>query len=309
MPVAAVPRRAQLGLRRRVPVRRAVDATAAPTACAASSTPCHRRGLVGGARRRLQPPRPGRQRARRVRPVLHRPVPHAVGRRPQLRRRRSATKCATSSSRTRSSGSPTSGSTRCGSTRCTRSPTPARIRSWKSSSTRCTRCARANRAPHLGDRRERRQRRAADHAEANAAASGCDAQWNDDFHHALHALLTGERDDYYADFGAVGGSRHRVPRGLRLRRTATRSSAATGTAARPAGAAGRALRRVRPEPRSGRQPRARRSPDDARRPGATASSRPRPCCSRRSCRCCSWARSTARRSPFPYFVDHSRSRV
>jgi len=29
-----------------------------------------------------------------------------------------------------------------------------------------------------------------------------DAQWSDDFHHALHALLTGERNGYYADFGA-----------------------------------------------------------------------------------------------------------
>jgi len=27
-----------------------------------------------------------------------------------------------------------------------------------------------------------------------------DAQWNDDFHHALHALLTGERSGYYTDF-------------------------------------------------------------------------------------------------------------
>ena len=32
---------------------------------------------------------------------------------------------------------------------------------------------------------------------------GCDAQWSDDFHHALHAALTGERDGYYADFGAL----------------------------------------------------------------------------------------------------------
>ncbi len=32
---------------------------------------------------------------------------------------------------------------------------------------------------------------------------GFDAQWADDFHHALHALLTGERDGYYADFGEV----------------------------------------------------------------------------------------------------------
>jgi maltooligosyltrehalose trehalohydrolase len=30
---------------------------------------------------------------------------------------------------------------------------------------------------------------------------GLDAQWCDDFHHALHALLTGEKSGYYADFG------------------------------------------------------------------------------------------------------------
>lgn len=32
---------------------------------------------------------------------------------------------------------------------------------------------------------------------------GHDAQWSDDFHHAVHALLTGENGGYYADFGAV----------------------------------------------------------------------------------------------------------
>jgi maltooligosyltrehalose trehalohydrolase len=32
---------------------------------------------------------------------------------------------------------------------------------------------------------------------------GCDAQCNDDFHHAVHALLTGERVGYYEDFGSV----------------------------------------------------------------------------------------------------------
>ncbi len=31
---------------------------------------------------------------------------------------------------------------------------------------------------------------------------GFDAQWSDDFHHAVHALLTGERSGYYADYGA-----------------------------------------------------------------------------------------------------------
>ncbi len=32
---------------------------------------------------------------------------------------------------------------------------------------------------------------------------GIDAQWSDDVHHALHALLSGERDGYYADFGSI----------------------------------------------------------------------------------------------------------
>jgi maltooligosyltrehalose trehalohydrolase len=32
----------------------------------------------------------------------------------------------------------------------------------------------------------------------------CDALWSDNFHHALHALLTGERDGYYRDFGTLG---------------------------------------------------------------------------------------------------------
>ncbi len=30
-----------------------------------------------------------------------------------------------------------------------------------------------------------------------------DAQWSDDFHHALHTLLTGERSGYYGDFGSL----------------------------------------------------------------------------------------------------------
>lgn len=32
---------------------------------------------------------------------------------------------------------------------------------------------------------------------------GMDAQWSDDFHHALFALLTGDRSGYYADFGRM----------------------------------------------------------------------------------------------------------
>jgi maltooligosyltrehalose trehalohydrolase len=33
---------------------------------------------------------------------------------------------------------------------------------------------------------------------------GLDAQWNDDFHYALHARLAGERESHYTDFGAPG---------------------------------------------------------------------------------------------------------
>ncbi len=32
---------------------------------------------------------------------------------------------------------------------------------------------------------------------------GLDSQWNDDFHHSLHAILTGEHNGYYEDFGKV----------------------------------------------------------------------------------------------------------
>lgn len=36
-----------------------------------------------------------------------------------------------------------------------------------------------------------------------AGGYGINAQWSDDFHHALHAVVTRERSGYYADFGAV----------------------------------------------------------------------------------------------------------
>ncbi|MEV0397815.1 malto-oligosyltrehalose trehalohydrolase [Polymorphospora rubra] len=36
-----------------------------------------------------------------------------------------------------------------------------------------------------------------------AGGHGLHAQWNDDAHHALHSLLTGERQGYYGDFGSL----------------------------------------------------------------------------------------------------------
>jgi maltooligosyltrehalose trehalohydrolase len=38
-----------------------------------------------------------------------------------------------------------------------------------------------------------------------AGGYGLSAQWNDDFHHAVHALVTGERQGYYGDFGTLSG--------------------------------------------------------------------------------------------------------
>ncbi len=38
---------------------------------------------------------------------------------------------------------------------------------------------------------------------ADTGGMGMDAQWLDDFHHSLHALLTGERTGYYQDFGRL----------------------------------------------------------------------------------------------------------
>lgn len=37
----------------------------------------------------------------------------------------------------------------------------------------------------------------------DAGGYGLDAQWSDDFHHALHTLLTREQNGYYADFGEL----------------------------------------------------------------------------------------------------------
>ena len=72
---------------------------------------------------------------------------------------------------------------------------------------------------------------------------GHDAQWADDFHHALHVLLTGERDGYYEPYGRVAD----------LARAYGRR-------------AGRAARDLRAEPRPGRQPGRRRPPRSERSP-------------------------------------------
>jgi maltooligosyltrehalose trehalohydrolase len=43
---------------------------------------------------------------------------------------------------------------------------------------------------------------------------GIGAQWSDDFHHALHTVLTGERAGYYADFGSLADLATALTRGF-----------------------------------------------------------------------------------------------
>jgi len=43
---------------------------------------------------------------------------------------------------------------------------------------------------------------------------GMDSVWNEDFHHALHALLTGEREGYYEDFGSIADVAQCLERGV-----------------------------------------------------------------------------------------------
>ena len=71
-----------------------------------------------------------------------------------------------------------------------------------------------------------------------AGGYGLAAQWSDDFHHALHAAITGERQGYYCDFGSLGGAGQDLHPGLLPRR--------------------HLVRLPRPHPRpAGRRPRAR----------------------------------------------------
>jgi malto-oligosyltrehalose trehalohydrolase len=45
-----------------------------------------------------------------------------------------------------------------------------------------------------------------------AGGYGLTAQWSDDFHHAVHAAITGERQGYYGDFGSMGVLAHTMTR-------------------------------------------------------------------------------------------------
>ena len=147
---------------------------------------CHAARPRGVPRRGLQPPRPGGQLPRPVRPVLHRPLPHALGRRRSTydgagQRRRPR---ATSSDNVRA----------CGSRLPRRRPAPRRGHAIFDFGPRHL-LRRARRQPpgagsgrggrpRAPDRRERPERPARGPAARAGGGYGLDAQWSDDFHHA-----------------------------------------------------------------------------------------------------------------------------
>ena len=133
---------------------------------------------------------------------------------------------------------------------------------------------------------------------------GMTAQWDDDVHHALHALLTGERHGYYADFGPAE-TLVKALRDVFVHDGTLLDASGAGLGRAGAGRDGPApLRRLLPGPRPGRQPGAGRPAQPGALPRPAGRRAPPSCCSARTPRCCSWARSGARRTPFLYFTDH-----
>ncbi len=53
-------------------------------------------------------------------------------------------------------------------------------------------------------------------APPEAGGIGLTAQWDEDFHHALHAALSGERDGYFCDFGSLAALAATLRRGFYL---------------------------------------------------------------------------------------------
>ncbi len=86
----------------------------------------------------------------------------------------------------------------------------------------------------------------------SAGGLGMDAQWNDDFHHALHAAVTGERTGYYVDFGPVSDIARAMDQGF-----VYQGEYSQFRGRRPRRSVGRAcpgtIRRLRPESRPHRQ--------------------------------------------------------
>ncbi len=125
------------------------------------------------------------------------------------------------------------------------------------------------------------------------AGWGCTAVWADDFHHVLHAMLTGERSAFYTDFGE--------PRELWSRRSSRASSTRDSRRASGADRTGPGPTACCPGSSSSACRTTIRSATGPPASDWRASCRPRHssrwrrCCSSApGSRCSSWARSTAR---------------
>ena len=245
-----VPGRAQLGLRRRLPVR-AARRLRRPRRPQAPGRRLPRARPRADPRRRLQPPRSGGELPRRLRPLLHRPLPHAVGRRPQLRRPGQRRGAALLRRQRAALADASTTSTGCGSTRSRASTTSRRGRSCRRSPTRSTPRRRGWAAPawliaesDLNDPRVIRPERGRRPGPGRAVERRLSPRAARHRHRQPARLLRRLRARRRRGQGDHGR--------LRLRRAAR--APPPPPARRPAAVdAGRSLRGVHPEPRSGRQ--------------------------------------------------------
>ena len=210
-----IPRRARLGLRRRLSLRRPEQLRrAAGAATAGRCRPSARPG--GDSRRGLQPSWPRGKLLRAASGRISRRTTTPPGARPSITTDPTATPCGSSSSTMPAVGSAISISTGCGSTPCRRSTTSARGTSWPTSRPPCKQRSPGRQRPvYVIAETDQNDVRLV--APPERGGYGLDGVWSDDFHHSVHALLTGEHDGYYADFGSPRAGGQSPERRLCLR--------------------------------------------------------------------------------------------
>ena len=130
------------------------------------------------------------------------------------------------------------------------------------------------------------------------------AQWNDDYHHAWHVLLTGESQGYYCDYqrSPISDIARALSSGFVYQGEASRIAADNARRAeRPSRATG--LRQFPAEPRPDRQSRARRPPRKRWPTRERSRRRWRCCCSRPAFRMLFMGEEWGSNAPFPFFCD------
>ena len=157
----------------------------------------------------------------------------------------------------------------------------------------------------MNARRRVRPERSGDDHPAAEGGYGLDAQWDDDVHHALHAILTGERQGYYVDFGSLA-TLAKVYTRRSCTTAPTRPSAARCTGApidRERTPGSRFVGYLQDHDQVGNRALGDRLPEiTVAAPAATSA--PSCCSSRRSPPCSGWARSGPRRTRWPFFTSH-----